>query len=478
MTDDSTLLRRYAEERSEDAFTELVRRHLDFVFSVAMREARGDFARAQDITQEVFTALARKASGLHQRKTLVGWLHISAHHAAANLKRSEQRRQRREQQASVMHDHSKSSQSPVDWEQLKPVLNEVVQELGTVDRDALLLRFYQQQPFREIGATLRLSEEAVQKRVERALDKMRTSLTKRGITSTSVALATMLQNNAVVAAPTGLLGTIAQGALTATSAGGGAVFVHLMAIGKTQLMVVAALIVAGVTTITFQHRAGARLGEEIAALQRENQQIVLLRAENQATQAELEGLRAEHAENVRLRGERDALKASLATKEVSAAPALRPEPMRAVDSLHNVGNATPSTALESLIWAKENVDVAMLSRLFVFTPEVRKKVEALFAEVPEDERTKQGITTPEQLVAFYFGAMTAQIANLQQTEQYQIDADNVAIRAVLRLSRGEIANQQFEFHRSPEGWQWVFPSDLAGIPDALRKQNGTKPDSK
>ena len=92
MTDDSTLLRRYAEERSEDAFTELVRRHLDFVFSVAMREVRGDFARAQDITQKVFTALARKASVLHQRTTLVGWLHISVHHAAANLMRSEQRR--------------------------------------------------------------------------------------------------------------------------------------------------------------------------------------------------------------------------------------------------------------------------------------------------------------------------------------------------------------------------------------------------
>lgn len=307
MTDDSTLLRRYAEEKSDAAFSELVGRHLDFVFSVAMREVRGDFARAQDISQNVFTALAQKASVLHRRPTLVGWLHISVHHAAAALMRSEQRRQRREQEAYAMLEQSKPSTAEDDWDRLKPVLNEVVQELGDVDRDAVLLRFYQQRPLGEIGATLRLSEDAVQKRVERALDKMRTGLVKRGITSTSAALAFMLQNHAVVAAPVGLLGTISQGATAAAGAGyGGTALFHLMSIGKIPLGIAAAFVAVGTTLVAVQQRTSADLRKEISALQQENKQIALLRIENNNAQVALRALRDVQAENERLLAEQAA----------------------------------------------------------------------------------------------------------------------------------------------------------------------------
>src|SRR3954469_6880566 len=164
--DDATLLRRFAYERSDEAFSELVRRHIDFVFSVALREVRGDFTRAQDVSQEVFVALARKASLLHERTTLAGWLHISVRRAAAELMRKEQRRQQREEHAAPMLEQSQPLAPDEHWELIKPALNEVVNDLGDVDREAILLRFYQQCSLREVGDVLRLSEDAAQKRVE------------------------------------------------------------------------------------------------------------------------------------------------------------------------------------------------------------------------------------------------------------------------------------------------------------------------
>lgn len=275
MSDDSTLLRRYAEGRSNEAFAELVRRHLDFVFSVALREVHGDFARAQDVTQEVFTALARKASALSHRTTLAGWLHLSVQHAAAGLKRAEQRRQKREQTAFAMLESTNSPGPGADWERLQPVLNEVVQELGEVDRDAVLLRFYQQWPLAEIGTALRLSEDAVQKRVERALDKMRSALVKRGITSTTAALGMILQTHAVASAPVGLAATISQAAVAAAGASGGAAFLlKLGGIGKIQLGIAAAVVVAGGATLVVQQRASAARNDEGAARSTENGQIL------------------------------------------------------------------------------------------------------------------------------------------------------------------------------------------------------------
>jgi RNA polymerase sigma factor (sigma-70 family) len=471
---DSELIQQYVRTGSEAAFRELVHLHISLVYAAASRQLCGDEHRAKDVTQEVFVRLARKASSLTKHPSLAGWLYATTRFIAVDIVRSESSRRHREQEAHAMQEPIAENQGSVSWDTIRPVIDDAMSELSERDRQSVLARFFTQQSYAEIGTQLGVSENAAQKGVSRALDKLREALSRRGVTSTATGLALILANQPVAAVPAGLAASASAAALAGTS-GGVAIF---MAIGKLQLSVVAALAIAGIATITVQHRAGVRLDEAISTMQRENQQIALLRAENKATQAQLEGLRAEHAENVRLRGEMNALKSTPTTKAVPAASSPPPGPMRSVDSLHNVGNATPSATLESLIWAKENVEIATLSRLFTFTPDVRKKVEDLFVDLSENERAKQGITTPEQLVAFYFGAMTAQIADLQLTEQYQIDPDNVAIRTVLRLRQGEIANQQFNFRRSPEGWQWVFPSDLAGIPDALRKQIASKPDSK
>ena len=219
--DDAELLRRYAKNRSEEAFAELLRRHLDLVFSAASRIAGSD--RAQDVAQHVFLALARKAPLLSHHSSVAGWLYVSAHHSAAALVRAENRRQAREEEAYRMKESLTNSEDEVRWEQLRPVLDDVLQGLKKTDREAVLLRFFEHRPFAEIGAALRLNEDAARKRVDRALEKLRAALARRGITSSGAALALLLEAQGVFAAPAGLAGTIAGSASAiplASSAGG------------------------------------------------------------------------------------------------------------------------------------------------------------------------------------------------------------------------------------------------------------------
>jgi hypothetical protein len=180
------------------------------------------------------------------------------HHAAAELMRTEQRRQRREKEASVMLEPASSPIAEDDWSRLKPVLNEVVGELGDAERDAILLRFYQKHSLVEIGAMLHVSEDAAQKRVTRGLEKMRAGLVRRGISSTSAALGLMLQNHAVVAAPASLLGTVTQGALASAGTSGVATVLS-WAMGKVSLGVAAVAALAGATAIVLRHPEQASL---------------------------------------------------------------------------------------------------------------------------------------------------------------------------------------------------------------------------
>jgi DNA-directed RNA polymerase specialized sigma24 family protein len=99
---DQQLLRAYAEHRSEEAFAELVRRHVDLVYSAALRTVC-DAHQAEDVTQSTFLALARESARLANRSVLSGWLYTAAHHLAAKVVRSDVRRRAREQEASLMN---------------------------------------------------------------------------------------------------------------------------------------------------------------------------------------------------------------------------------------------------------------------------------------------------------------------------------------------------------------------------------------
>ncbi len=227
MSDDATLLREYATMQAEPAFAALVDRHLDLVYFAALRRCRGDGHRAEEVTQQVFTALARNAASLAGHRLVAGWLYVATRNVAANLMRAEHTRRARETEAQAMSDAltppspADSAVAAADWEQLRPVLDTVMDELAEPDRDAVLLRFFESRPFGEIAAALRVTEDAARMRVARALEKLRLGLERRGITSTGAALATALASQAAFAKPVGLAASVTMSALLGSVATGG-----------------------------------------------------------------------------------------------------------------------------------------------------------------------------------------------------------------------------------------------------------------
>jgi RNA polymerase sigma factor (sigma-70 family) len=243
---DCDLLRNYAADHSEKAFAELVKRHVDLVYSAALRHANGDAHAAEDIAQEVFKNLAGKAARLVNHASLAGWLYVNARFVASNFRRSEHRRFMREQEAYSMNKILQTSGSSQNWEQLRPVIDETMCELDEEDREAVLLRFFQKCSLAEIGVRLGIKENTARMRVERALDKLRAALVRREITSTAAVVAMSLTGHAVLAAPAGMAANICRAALAGSGvvAGGGLAALFSSAILKFALAVLVAVAVS------------------------------------------------------------------------------------------------------------------------------------------------------------------------------------------------------------------------------------------
>lgn len=202
---DIELLDAYASRHSEEAFRELVGRHADLIYSAAMRHLR-DPHLAQEATQSAFIALAGKAGQLRRQTIVAGWLHRAVHFAALKLQRSEARRKRWEEEAATVNT---GNEGPgVFQESALPHVDGALAELSSGDRDALILRFLQQQSLREVATALGTSEEAAKKRVSRALDKLRLRLARRGVVIPAAMLAAGLSQLPTTAAPAGLPATV------------------------------------------------------------------------------------------------------------------------------------------------------------------------------------------------------------------------------------------------------------------------------
>ena len=248
MCQDTELLRCYAAEGSERAFSELIARHVDLVYSAALRLVNGDTHRAQDVAQQVFVELARQARAVSRHPTLTGWLYTTTRRLALRTIRTEARRGARERAFHRMNETLQTSDENSDWARLRPALDESMHALREPDRLAILLRFFRNKSLREVGATLGLTENAARMRLDRALEKLRTQLARRGIDSTAAALAVALADNAVATAPAGWAATLAgaslaQATLPASTVG----ILKIMAMTKMQTTA-AALALAGAVT--------------------------------------------------------------------------------------------------------------------------------------------------------------------------------------------------------------------------------------
>ena len=252
MPEDTDLLNQYAQTRSEAAFADFVRRHVDLVYSAAMRRVGGDRNRALEVTQEVFLSAARQAPRLARHPALAAWLHVSTRNAAANLRRAEQRRDHHTQQAQAMHDLQSTPSAAADWTRVRPVLDETLDRLNEREREAVILRFFSGRSYVEIGAVLSLTEDAARKQVGRTLEKLHRLLTQQGVTSSEQALATVLRENAVLVAPAEVAALITRHALVGAGAGGSAALLHLTKATALKIGALTALVAAGVGLVIYR----------------------------------------------------------------------------------------------------------------------------------------------------------------------------------------------------------------------------------
>jgi RNA polymerase sigma factor (sigma-70 family) len=263
--DDHVLLSRYVQQKSEPAFGALVRRHVNHVFSAAWRRVNGDRALAEDVTQMVFTDLARKAAGLPPDVVLGGWLHRHTGFTASKAIDRDRRRRRREQEAATMTALHSTTDDPL-WRDAAPLLDQALDQLPAADRDAVVLRFFQKHDFRQVGAALGVSDDTAQKRVARALEKLRAFLSRRGVTGTAGALSTVLATQAVTAAPTSLAGSVAGSALAGAAVSGiglGGWWAALSAASRWKLAAALALVAAAAAApVVLQQRELRRLNTE------------------------------------------------------------------------------------------------------------------------------------------------------------------------------------------------------------------------
>jgi RNA polymerase sigma factor (sigma-70 family) len=410
---DGQLLRVYAEHRTDSVFAELVRRHLDFVYSAALRMVC-DAHLAEDMTQGVFVALANNAARLADRANLCGWLHKTAQNIAAQTVRTIERRRAREREAVAMN-QLLSSTSEISWEQIAPHLDAALGELGEPDRDALFLRYFKNYDLRTVGTALGISDDAAQKRVSRAVGRLREFLAKRGITVGAGVLTVVISANAVQAAPVGLAATITATAIAGTAVSTSAAIATTKTVAMTTIQKV-------FVTATVAVLAGAGIYEARQASHRQ-EEVQVLRQSQDSLLNQLEELRNQYIaatnaqslardqfnELVRLRGEIGNLRSK--AKEVEMLreenrrirsaqasgqnfdDANRPKPgaQQIIDkaSWAFVGYATPEDAFQSATWAMTRGDLKTL--LNSATPEAQKQMIKDWEGKSENELVEQNV---------------------------------------------------------------------------------------
>ncbi len=310
---DTDRLRAYAEQGDEQAFGEIVSAHLNLVYSTALRQLGGDAHRAQDISQTVFVDLATLARSIPQQTVVSGWLYRHTCYVASKTLRTERRRLGRELIAMDINDLN--NQPSHDWKQIAAVLDSAMTRLGDHDRNAIVLRFFEQKSLQEVGAALGLGEDAARMKVSRALDRLRKIFARYGITTTSAALAAALPLGAAHVAPHGFAAAITAASLAAgikTSAIPTLTILKVMASTKLKLIGVTAVAAALMTPIVLQNRSIQRLRAENRELrQRFSEQAQTPKNETTAPSPDQN---VDQTELVRLRAEVVRLKSEVAAK--------------------------------------------------------------------------------------------------------------------------------------------------------------------
>lgn len=460
MMDDRQLLASYAKEGSEEAFAELARRHTALVYSAAVRQVR-DPQLAEDVTQTVFVNLARRARSIPESSILAGWLHINTRYAALDLLRRELRRRRREQQAAEMN--APTPEHSPGWKEIRPLLDEALTQLPAADRDALLLRFFEQKDFAGVGAALGASAEAARKRVDRALERLREHLGKRGITTTATALAGAMTAHAVEMAPAGLAASVATGSIAAAGAAGGWVS-NLFVMTNTKIALGAAL-VAGMLAVPLvlqQRVLGAAESDQARLQARLAQQqaqaaVPIIDTTNKAARdrADLERLRAE-AEFLRSRSSEFSAQAK-ALWEERAARAHRDgatliHRFFGLKDARDAGTTTPADTMQTFIAAMMKGDTNRIAELLAVEPQAggdssQAVLEKVLKELAQESDHMRNDSQSDQLSQLGFYILEQQ-PGTNNDQWVVVSTSQLDANGSVRVSR-------LDFRDGPGGWQWI-----------------------
>jgi len=349
---DHELLREYVGSRSQAAFTQLVERHVNLVYSAARRRLR-DPHLAEDVAQQVFTLLAQKAGGLGTDTILPAWLYRAACHVASVTLRNEGRRQRREQAATELMDASDDQ----TWREIEPALDEAMSTLNPAEHDAVVLRFFERLSLREVGVAQGITDDAAQKRVTRAMEKLRAYFQRWGQAATVAGLSAAILSGAVQPAPSALAALIVAGTSTAIAGvGAAATLIKPLLLMKTKLIFSLAAVAAIAVPVTLQQRAIRQLREQNLALRDATARAGAPPTDSATTPMkadpnEQERLRAEHLELMRLRAEVARLRETVA--QAAAAPRQK----------SNVARVAGSDQEVSSEQAKAEADAKVVSQL-------------------------------------------------------------------------------------------------------------------
>ena len=434
---DMDLMREYADRNSEAAFAKLVRRHINLVYSVALRFTGND-ADAQDVTQKVFVILAQKVAGLRQRTTLTGWLYETTRLAARQSLRTRTRQHARDQEAYMQSTLNEADPDSV-WKQLAPLLEEGMTRLNEDERTLLALRFFENKSASETAALLGIQEWAAHKRAQRAVEKLRTFFARRGVALSASALTAAIAANSVQSAPVGLAAAVTAASLSGTAITTSAVIavtktIAMNTLQKTIITVtVAALAGAGI----YEARQSAQLRAQVQTLQEQQapltEQLAQLKTENerlsnQVVQAnDSQALsKAQLNELLKLRGKAGVAQAdsrelaklkstlaqqtgkipdfftnAMATGLGTAEKWKLKDAQARLDRMKKMLNLTDDQAkaisdlMQQHIKNQSQLTLAMLTGKF--TPEQQK---ALGADHTSEQAEIQAVFTPEQLAAY------------------------------------------------------------------------------
>jgi RNA polymerase sigma factor (sigma-70 family) len=455
MPTDAELLQRYARDRDERAFAELVQRHLGVVYGAALRRTGGRTHLAEDIAQKIFTDLARKAAVLSHHPALTGWLHRSTRYAAIDVIRSEQRGQQLTQTLSAMPDTAPTPEEQVEWSRLRPVLDEVLDALKETDREAMLLRYFEGLSFAEVGARLNVSENAARMRTERALEKLRTHLGKRGVTSTTTALGLLLANQALAAAPAGLSVAVTSTALASAPATSGLVTFLLM--NKIAIPALSAVAAAGVTALVWISAVPTVSADELATLRAENARLSQATAPG-ATPAQVDAVAKEFTTTVT--GIASALEERHAARLASVSAGVTNQTSSGASEVtprghRNRGIATARDAAFTFAWASDICDPDELAKVITFDAAARAKALEILATMPE--AIQKEYPTPEAFYGLVLAAtcLEGPPPGADLIERSMVEVELKPGRVAMRRKGSDHNNHEYQL--TADGWKYVIP---------------------